>query len=351
MKTISRIAFLLLFISFAYQSFGQLKIPKTSAHVVAQQDLAFTTVKVDYHSPSVQGREVWGKLVPYNDGVPHPWRAGANNTTIFSVNKDVFIEGQDLPAGDYGLHMIPRADVWTIIFSSVSKGWGSFQYDKSNDVLRVKVKPVEAAFHENLSYNFSDRSASDVTLALFWDTLQVPIKISIDLETQVFNVIEKQLAGLTGSKLRDAYGTAAFYCLSNGVELERGLNWVDRGLRMSETYILYNYKARILQKMGKEKEAAAIKYRAFRFIGAEKLHQRALTNLSNGKADSAMEKFQFIIAERPYTWYGLESKAHKHFQEAKMKDAVSLLTDALKKAPDEEKERMNKLLEGWKAGL
>jgi hypothetical protein len=97
-------------------------------------------VTIDYsspavHSPAGQDRrgQIWGKLVPYgmvdlafNQGKLSPWRAGANENTVFAVSHPVTIEGQPLPAGRYGLHMIPGADEWTIIFSKNSGAWGAF---------------------------------------------------------------------------------------------------------------------------------------------------------------------------------------------------------------------------------
>src|SRR5579872_3752020 len=125
-------------------------------------------VTVDYSSPAVHGPngqdrrgQIWGKLVPYGltnlgfgNNKPNPWRAGANENTIFAVSNDVLIEGKPLHAGRYGLHMIPGQDEWTVILSKNTNAWGSFFYEESEDALRVQVKPHKHDYQEYLTYEF-----------------------------------------------------------------------------------------------------------------------------------------------------------------------------------------------------
>src|SRR5579872_3364630 len=112
-------------------------------------------IAIEYSSPAVHGPDgkdrrgqIWGKLVPYGltdlgfgNGKPAPWRAGANENTVFTVSDNVSIEGKELPAGRYGLHMIPGQEEWVLIFSKDANAWGSFYYEDAHDALRVTVKP------------------------------------------------------------------------------------------------------------------------------------------------------------------------------------------------------------------
>src|SRR2546421_4705013 len=100
-------------------------------------------VAIDYSSPAVHGPDgkdrrgqIWGKLVPYGltnlgfgNGKPGPWRAGANENTVFAVSHEVNIEGKPLPAGRYGLHMIAGPEEGTLIFSKDALAWGGFIVD------------------------------------------------------------------------------------------------------------------------------------------------------------------------------------------------------------------------------
>jgi len=96
------------------------------------------TVDIDYGSPSVKGRTIWGELVPYGK----VWRAGANENTTFSFDNDVKIGKNTVKAGKYGFFIIPNENnEWTIILNSKNDAWGSNGYNKDLDVLRLNVKP------------------------------------------------------------------------------------------------------------------------------------------------------------------------------------------------------------------
>lgn len=95
-------------------------------------------VAIDYGSPSVKGRSIWGELVPYGK----VWRAGANENTTFSFDKDVKIGDENVKAGKYGFFIIPNEnEEWTVILNSKNDAWGSFSYKQEEDVLRMNVKP------------------------------------------------------------------------------------------------------------------------------------------------------------------------------------------------------------------
>src|SRR5262249_44033523 len=115
----------------------ELNLPRISQHGETSQTIGISTVTIKYSRPLANGREVWGKIVPYGK----VWRSGANENTTITFSDDATIEGKALPAGTYGLHMIPDKDQWTIIFSKNSTSWGSFSYDQKEDALRVTVKP------------------------------------------------------------------------------------------------------------------------------------------------------------------------------------------------------------------
>lgn len=96
-----------------------------------------TTVTINYNAPSVKGRVIFGELVPFDK----VWRAGANENTTITFDKDITIKGKNVPAGKYGLFVIPtNSETWTVIFSKKNDAWGSNGYDEANDLIRFKVK-------------------------------------------------------------------------------------------------------------------------------------------------------------------------------------------------------------------
>ena len=94
----------------------ELNLPRISQRAQVMQRVGLTDITVVYHAPLAGGRDLFGKVVPYGN----VWRAGANENTTISFTDDVSVEGHPLPAGTYGLHTIPNADEWTIIFSKNS---------------------------------------------------------------------------------------------------------------------------------------------------------------------------------------------------------------------------------------
>src|SRR5690349_6027333 len=124
----------------------RLQLPDLSPAAKVMQTVGLTEISVEYHAPGVRGRKIWGGLLPYGE----VWRAGANETTKISFSKDVTINGTNVPAGDYGLFVIPQKPgaAWTVIISKDAKMWGAFAYNKEHDLLRVDVKPVAIAERE-----------------------------------------------------------------------------------------------------------------------------------------------------------------------------------------------------------
>lgn len=124
-------------------------------------------INIDYSQPSIKGRTIGKDLEPMTGKV---WRAGANEATVFEVNKNVSIEGKELPAGKYAFFTIDNGSEWTLIFNKTANQWGAYDYKEADDALRVKVKPVKSpTFFEKLSYNI-DNSGE---VSLNWGNTQV----------------------------------------------------------------------------------------------------------------------------------------------------------------------------------
>ncbi|HEY6951492.1 MAG TPA: DUF2911 domain-containing protein [Bacteroidota bacterium] len=152
---------------------AQLKLPRISPNANVTQTIGTTVVKVDYSRPGVKGREIWGKLVPYDQ----VWRAGANDATTISFSSDVTVNGKKLPAGSYTFFILPTAGEWTFIFNSEPKQWGAFNYNKEKDVLRIAVKPEAAPGQEWLSYNFENIKSNSCRFVMRWEKIVAGVTI------------------------------------------------------------------------------------------------------------------------------------------------------------------------------
>lgn len=127
-------------------------------------------VTIDYSQPSLKGRKIGADLAPYGE----VWRTGANEATVFEVNKDVKVEDQLLAAGKYGLYTIPGENEWVIIFSKTWKQWGSTQYKEADDALRVKVKPGKMdTQNEKMTFVINNNGK----VSLLWGDIEVVFKV------------------------------------------------------------------------------------------------------------------------------------------------------------------------------
>src|SRR5262249_4187689 len=145
-----------------------LNVPQASPAASVSQTIGLTDIRIDYHRPAVNKREVWGKRVPYGD----VWRAGGNEHTTIEFSTPVTVGGKTLPAGTYGLHTKPGEKDGQVMLSSPSTAWGSFSYDEKEDVVRFTVTPQPADFQERLEYRFENPTDNSVDVVLQWEKLQ-----------------------------------------------------------------------------------------------------------------------------------------------------------------------------------
>jgi hypothetical protein len=276
----------------------ELNLPTVSQRAVVTQRIGLTDVTIVYHEPLVSGRELWGKIIPYGK----VWRAGANENTTIAFTDDVSVEGKPLAAGTYGLHMIPNADEWTIIFSKNSTSWGSFSYDEKEDALRVDVKPQAAEFREALTYTFDDIKPESAAATLRWDKLAVPFHISVDVKAITERSIRNQLRN-TGGFSWAGYDEAAMWCLDGNCSLEQGLKWEDISIQNEERFENLLTKSQILEAMGKKQEADAIKVKALDKATGVQLHVYGRGLQIQKKQEEGFAVFKINIQKHPNEWY------------------------------------------------
>lgn len=148
---------------------------RKSPNASVSQTIGTTEVTITYGRPAVQGRDIFGGLVPFQQ----VWRTGANEATTISFSDDVLIEGEPLNAGTYGLFTIPGEDQWTIIFNNVATQWGAFDYNNEEDALRVEVEPEKGIPMEQMMFYFSEISENSGTIILHWNETKVPFTVEV----------------------------------------------------------------------------------------------------------------------------------------------------------------------------
>ena len=338
--------FLCLLLAVSFNSNAQLDTPRGSQNATVSQTVGITKIYINYSRPSVNDREIWGKLVPYGmnnlgfgTATESPWRAGANENTIIKFTDDVTIEGQALKAGKYGLHMVIKEDGGaTVIFSKNHSAWGSFFYEPSEDALKVDITTNEIAHTEQLTYDFINVDATSATAVLNWEKKQIPFKIEADVTNTVLAGIRADLQGQKGFN-RQNWEQAANFALNNGGDLNEALTWVDGAIAgqffSQKTFANLQIKSNILAKQDKADEAAAIMDEALPMATIFQVHQYGRTLIGLDKKDKALEVFKMNAEKNKDTWpvhYGL---ARAHSALGDYSTALTHLKMALGNAPND----------------
>ncbi len=224
------------------------ELPRLSPNAAVSQTIGITTVEVTYGRPSVRDREIFGGLVPYD----RVWRTGADEATVITFSDPVTLGGSEVPAGSYALFTIPGEDEWTIILNDEPDQWGAYNYDSALNVHEFSTAPEEASFREVMTFTFDDVTHESAVLTLHWDTVQVPIDISVDTDALVAQRAEEEIANTTSWQKPLEF---AGYALQRGVLLQQALGWAERSAELQENFNNLYVKARIQAALGQYAEA------------------------------------------------------------------------------------------------
>jgi tetratricopeptide (TPR) repeat protein len=309
-----------------------LDLPLQSQTAEVSQTIGITDITIKYHRPLVNGRKVWDGLVPYGK----VWRAGANINTTISFSDPVTIEGQPLDMGTYGLHMIPNAEEWTVIFSKNSTSWGSFTYDQSEDALRVTVKPRPAEMHSALTYEFDQLQADSAVVELEWEKVAVPFKVSVDVHAVVQASLKKQLRNLSGFSW-NGWDDAANYLLAEKIDLDEALIYANKSIENEDRYDDEMTKAKVLTALDRKDEAATAEKKALSVASPFQLHVYARQLLGEKRKDEAFAIFLDNAKNHPEQWFVHVGLARMYSAQGKFDEAAKEISLALPGAPDNQK--------------
>src|ERR1700732_1674948 len=317
----------------------ELRLPTLSQRAVATQRIGLTDITINYCRPLVGGREIWGKAVPYGS----VWGSGANENTTISFSDDVSVEGHALPAGTYGLHTIPAADQWTIIFSKNATSWGSFSYDEKEDALRVTVKPHPAEFVEALAYSFDEPKPDSVAVTLRWEKLAVPFRVSADVNAIVLRSIKNQLRN-TGGFTWAGDDEGANWLIDANYNLDQAMKWEDQSIQNEERFENLLGKSMILEAQGKKQEAEATKTKALDIANGLQLHFYGRSLQQQKKQEEGFAVFKVNVKKHPNEWYTHGELARMASAKGDFDTASKEMKLALPRAPDVAKPGIQRMI-------
>jgi len=309
-----------------------LNLPRASQHALVSQRIGITDITINYHRPLVNGRHIWGKVVPYGE----VWRAGANENTTISFSDPVTIEGQPLDKGTYGLHMIPGENQWTVIFSKDSTSWGSFTYKQDEDALRITVKPQTAEFHDALAYDFDDVKPDSAVVTMRWDKVAVPFKVAVKVNDIVVASIHQQIHGLN-QYYWEGWDDAASYLLANKIDLEEALKDEDQSIQLEERYDNLLDKSKVLEAMGRTHDAEVFRTKALEKGSALQLYFYGRQLQGEKKQEEAFSIFRANARKFPDYWTTHVGLARVYSGQGDFANAVKEMQLALTTAPDSNK--------------
>jgi len=250
-----KIILLLSAFSLTFLAEAQIAMPAPSPTFELKGTIGLAEVNVVYSRPSARGREVAGNLIPYNE----VWRTGANASTKITFSKDVKLNGNPVPAGEYALYTQFSEETATIILSKNLSWWGAMGYDPKDDLLRFDV-PVKhpSSMYETFTISFSDFTMNSANLNMKWEHTKAMFTIESEVDKYVMADIESQVIDATPTNA-GVYFQAAGYYYDTERDSKLALEWVNKAIEGNpqKQYWVVHLKAKLLARMGMNKEAQA----------------------------------------------------------------------------------------------
>jgi hypothetical protein len=247
-KIFYAIPFLLFIFSSNFLVAQTLNIPPASPLQTVNQQFATSNIEISYSRPSVNNREVFGEVVPF-DAV---WRTGANRATTIFFGEDVTVNGTKLTKGKYGLLTIPSKSEWTIILSKDTTVTSANAYKQENDAVRISAKPTTLLSNvETFTIAVENIKTDEAQIVLSWDKTAVSFTVKADIDTKIMAQIEEVM-----SKDTRPYYQAAAYYFNNDKDFDKALLWVNKAIESRpDAFWMTHMKAKILLKQMKFNEA------------------------------------------------------------------------------------------------
>jgi tetratricopeptide (TPR) repeat protein len=328
-RPIAAIIFMLLGVTANSQNVTTPREPSPAATV--SQTIGISTIAVKYSRPSVKARQIWGTLVPYGWNVQGfglrnsaPWRAGANENTVLHLSDPATIEGQAVPAGDYGLFFIINQDnTGEVILSKDYRSWGSFFYDPGHDQMRAKIALQPTNFTELLTYDFQNITPNSAELDLNWEKMQFPVKIGFDVDNIVMTNAAQELKSTTGFNW-EGFASAANYALRHKMtaDYDQALKWADQSVTMSANFTDLNIKSDLLKEMGKTAEAETIMKDAVNIGSEVELNNYGYQLLNDKQQDKAIEVLTLNTQRHPKSANTFDSLGEAYALKGDKKNAI-----------------------------
>ncbi|NRD24135.1 DUF2911 domain-containing protein [Winogradskyella litoriviva] len=219
---------------------AQIKTPQPSPAAKLEQVVGLTDVAIEYSRPAMNGRTIFGDLVPYGK----LWRTGANKNTMVTFSDAVEIGGKELKAGAYAIFVTPSEKSWEVIFYTDTNNWGTpKEIDESKVAVRVtaEVYPIEMDI-QSFTISVDDITSSSAVIGMMWEKTYVGVEFKVPTDKTVSAAIEKVMAGPSAND----YYAAAIYYLAEGKDIKQAKEWMDKAMSMIKEPRFYQLRKQSL---------------------------------------------------------------------------------------------------------
>ncbi|GAB4234557.1 MAG: hypothetical protein Tsb0034_08240 [Ekhidna sp.] len=318
------------------------------------QRIGITDIKIDYFRPSVNGRQIWGQLVPYGyqsiaaDGAnTAPWRMGANNNTTIEFNHPLKIQNKQLEAGKYALFSAIREDGTAyVLISKNHSGWGSMHYKEDDVIMKYNTKMDSTdTFYEQLAFMFEEVSNDSAKLNMKWENLQITIPIKVNTKELAYQYLlsnQRSFDAINPGTSSSWHQAAALYLMNNKFHLDQALEWSNNAIDESRGGIrsFPNLTTNTILKAlnGQPEEANEVLKEAFDvapnlnimvFFGNQ-ANTFQLTNIAKENYLDALKKFP----KATNAWYVRYQLSQIYLDEGDKKKFIKLIDQAINDAPE-----------------
>lgn len=222
------------------QARSEVELPRESPLARVSQQVGLTEISVEYASPAVKGRKIWGELVPYD----RPWSISPNRVTTLRFSKDVSVGDKPVPAGTYRLYAVPGRESWSFILSKLNGDvppdvvGADVTFDAN--AVRVKAQLRACPPRERLTFLFSDFTDERTSLDLEWERVRASVSIAANTAQQVQVGIQEL------DSMWRSYANAARFMLETKKDFDAGLRYADQSLALREYWYTLWIKAALL---------------------------------------------------------------------------------------------------------
>jgi len=262
-----------LFVGSVFAAQAQL-VPAKSPLAKVHQTVGLTNIEIEYSRPSLRGRSFMGEIVEPNA----LWRTGANMATKITFDQEIYFAGNAVSAGEYAIFTIPGEKEFVFILNSDANQGGTGNYDKTKNVLEMKVKRESSGVMiESMRFTFEELTNETAMLVWAWEKSKFTVPIKVNTQKIAIMNIEEEIADIQGRY--SFYNQAANYYLDANIDKAQALAWAQESVALAEKFWNTHTLAKAYLANGDKKNARKVAQQSMKL--SKEADYQAYVNLNS----------------------------------------------------------------------